>query len=533
MKMMKFSKLLSFLTTCSDKTAFWWLTVFFLVWNGINLRIPVLNGDFPWKWKVLRYLHAYGTWFPEKADQHLCRWSFNVPEYLIASLFDFHPFSYYILPVFFMAGSICLLYTVCRKLQLTPFLSLCIAMTAVINAPVCEFNCQFEPMLGGVFFIFIAVYIGLYILDKNKNAIWWSIPAIFMFLAYGSKVTAGYYCAGIVLFLCFCMKKDDSAAGWKIWKHFQLHNGAIVFCVIFFLLMTVETFILNKIFSMRLGRLEAILNNHYVYMVDHKIIYTFWELPFLLFQPFWHIGARKIFLGIFFLLTVAGGVYWLVDKQCTLSKKMLAFIFLCSYVLHCCMVISFTPPRPPEPFILRYVFPALLIGYIIWLAAIPELWQKFKGYKKRLIQILFIISIFLYIFFSLFFVMRASLKKETMLTAYRGIELLMKSNKYCIPVLLEISDEKVSKEEYCIADDLKAYFGPVEDLKNKNALNNVCKDENGRFFLCLWGNLQIDNAKRQTVCYIVVKGKENRIFEEKLILKPYYKRSRIKEENKK
>ena len=489
-----------------------------IVFSSILLRLnlPERGGDNARKWSVLHYFHDTGIWYPEQADHHLTRWAFNLPMAWIAGIFDFHPLSYYILPVLFVFLIALLVYFICRLLELPPFISLIIAVIDYCNPVFEQLIGQFDPVLGSVFYVLCASVVILLLLKKNRSPYFWIIPALLFFMAYGSKVTAAYGCVAVVVYLCFFAPDEKAIFSYK---KFHLHRGAVIFSCTFFLLFILETLILNHIFQLNYGRFEAITKNHLVYLARHYEPESFIDWLSGFFNFCFDSSNRKYFLILLFLGIFISSYYVIRSRNFIPVWKFIFCMFWIPYLFYCYAVTSIFPFRLVEPHLMRYAKLPWLFGTILCIGVLYAQIRSSSFGRKCCISLFLFSVVFLILIANCIQIRRNFITGNTFFATCKIVKQVEQSKKNHYPVLLAVADKGYWGRVFV------AYYGPSSMQKKfwGSSTREILLGKNRKKYYILLNAPNGEQMQEKSFCYILKKEESNSLQLEQLDLSLFSK----------
>ena len=167
-----------------------WLTgllIFGLVyWLRLHLTQPVeASGDSFEKWyEVKRLVHGLEY---SRLDHHTMRWGINFPVFVAQKLFGTAPSVYYLVPSALSALSAVFVYRIGTRLR-GPLLGVVALVLFVFHPQIVSAASQLFPGIFSTTWLLGAVWFLLRYGD-DRRAGWLLVSALFLFLAYGAKVT--------------------------------------------------------------------------------------------------------------------------------------------------------------------------------------------------------------------------------------------------------------------------------------------------------------------------------------------------------
>jgi hypothetical protein len=318
--------------------------VFFRLATLMMIHTGVDERDYWYSGKTI----AHGLPYPELSHR-TTRFSIILPVAAVQFLLGSRPNVYYVLPILNAALQAALAFIIGMRLRgrLTGFLA---GLAMVLFPYMARAGSQVRPEIFSITYILLAFYFLVEYLDREEREIlplMWT--ALFLFIAYESKITNLFFVPGIILAILIYKKRPSHAfllAGTLLGL-FLLETGAYAIFT-----------------EYKFGELEIILKHHTLsgepFVVERFLdlfqryssskLQVYWQLPFLLF-------------GI-------AALFYLVKG----TSKSMATIAVAGLSFFLCMtfeVSSIHPIMPAEPFINRY-FCAVLGPVFLMLAFAAE-----------------------------------------------------------------------------------------------------------------------------------------------------------------
>jgi len=289
--------------------------------------------------------------FPYTPIQHrTVRFGIILPVALAQKLLGTHPNVYYVLPLLLSALQVAFMFILGLKLsgRAVGFLA---AVFMAMFPYMIRAGSQVRPEIFSVTYILIGLFFFLSYLEQEGPAIIsLCLSALFLFLAYMSKITSLYFYPGFIAAILLFKKRK---------------GHAVLFSLLLAALYLGETWVLYRLSGNPLGNLGIIRASHlesgYIAPMD------FWGL----FQRYSPRYLPFYWLAVLLLFPVAAVFcrLWLRDRRIdTLSLYCLSFLAGITFA-----VSSLKPVMPVEAFIHRYFLamlgPLLLVESIFIVAA--------------------------------------------------------------------------------------------------------------------------------------------------------------------
>ena len=369
------------------------LVIIFFFWEFVEK-----SGDAIHKWRMVRALVEHGS-LMVPPDHHSLRWALLFPAVCAAKIFGTEVYVYYIFPMlnYCIAGTV--FFALCKKIFAPHYAPFAVAVFALHPTFINE-GTQFLPIGAAATWIFLALLLIIHALEKKKHSTFVAFCAgICLIFAYGCKESSLFWMFGILFFLAF-----QPDAGQTLIKCGKIHFNSLMLILILCCIagIVAETLIINSIYGVSHGRLELIRGTHLAGMSESGKSVSMLEYIFSPLRMLRMRGKYFVFLSKnFYLVTSVAGCIFVLAKNYSRNAKFLAASALGALFIHCYGIIKLNPITYPENVYLRYFAHATVIGTLLYLLAIPQIWKTvcIKKYSKILffffnVSMLTIVSIY-------------------------------------------------------------------------------------------------------------------------------------------
>lgn len=283
----------------------------------------------------------------DRLDHHTVRWSLNTPTLIIQWLFGNSASVYYITPAIFGALAALFVFAITRLIAGTTTAVLA-AFLFSVAPPVVKAGSQFLPAIFTCAYVLGSAYFLLqYTKGKPGQIRFLILAALFLFMAYGTKVPNLFFLPGIVIFL--------------LWQTRPFLGPTVLFLTILLGLYILETIGLalytgDFVWS---GRVHY-LGFHMERMLGERHVYQFSD-----------IWKRWMMLPVYWrwllLAACAGAVIaWVKRQRGSNSGIFLVFLMLLSFSLLTTFAIAeLEPLRFVQPLRVRYLTVTIPLAVIV------------------------------------------------------------------------------------------------------------------------------------------------------------------------
>ena len=294
----------------------------------------------------------------DRLDHHTLRWSINLPMLMFQWLLGTKPAIYYLIPASFGALASLFVFKISRSIA-----GLSVAILAAflftVTPQIAKSGSQLMPAIFSCAYILGTAYFILRFSENRKNSYLIS-AAIFMFLAYGSKVPNLFFLPGLVIFIYW---QTDSLRPLVLFLSLLL---------LLFILETIGIALYTGDFVLT-GRIHY-LSQHMGVMQEDQWAYHFSDIwrRWLKLPGYWQILlAGALLCGLFmpFLRNDETRVkIWL------LFLMLLSFSFITTFA-----ITSLEPVRFAQPLIDRYLTVTIPFAIIIMCSTIGLIHMAFSA----------------------------------------------------------------------------------------------------------------------------------------------------------
>ena len=373
-------------------------TLIYLGWRILSLPLVEFAGDVVYKWRIFRYFHAFGVWFPVRPEHHSGRWAQNLPALGFIRLFDCdHPLVSMIVPILTGIGVLLLVYLISRRFAGKPAAALTVLAVMGTRTFINE-SAQLLPSLPAAFYTLLALELMLLHQENPRRSFLALLSGIAMGFAWGCKVTAAYWCVGIAIHLV-----TSAGNGRDLWKcrWFRIGYDLLLFSLGFLIVFGIETIVLNRVFGVSAGRLSLLFihsggNPHLVPLNLAEYLLS----PLRFFLSVRGKGLDFVPKIAIFVLAVPTIWFTLKHEKTDPAKRLLAVALLIAALLHCYVVTRIFPFRHPERPLPRYYFTLFCVALILAIAQYPALLASLRGKWGRVVTALTGASFVLYAIFA-------------------------------------------------------------------------------------------------------------------------------------
>ncbi|MDR0932236.1 MAG: glycosyltransferase family 39 protein [Victivallales bacterium] len=463
------------------------LCTFFTVWRAVTLNFMEKSGDAVWKWGFLRYYAMTDQWYPLYPDHHQGRWGINMPTLGFIELLGDSPFVYYIYPLLMALGTGIMLFLIVRRLCSQVAATMAFLLCMLFPLTVRE-STQFLPMLPAAFYVLCATYLVMRHIASGRI-----LPVFFagilIGIAYGCKFTSLYWGAAFLLF--FSLFPSGKKTRFKIWK---FHFGAEIFIMALgiFLVIVVETLLLNRLFGTSLGRIEVIMGSHLKSRPNPQYL-NFFQYLFSFLRPLDFRGKYFETVPLIMLFVASLPLAIFQFRKGNKEQRFITLSFLTVYLLHCYMVYKIFPFLHPERphgryFLILAVF-AIIILSVSWRAGCDELKRRFSKSLVVIAEALFAGMLLLLMLIRAINQFGHGEHLFALLDSERKFAVAKSEN---LPVLSKIRDREkflnnqISSRDFKYGDMWVTFRGPVELIPQYEKRFFPFKDEQGRLWILLF-----------------------------------------------
>lgn len=307
------------------------------------------SGDEFIKWyETKRVLYGLG-W--DRFDHHTVRWSLNSPVLLAQWLFGTKPAVYYFAPVFFGALASLFVFNIARSIS-GIWTGIAAVLLFTIAPSVSRAGSQFLPAIFTCAYVLGSAYFILcYTRRRSQHSAYLVVAALFMFLAYGTKVPNLFFLPGICLFL--------------YWRSRSLKPILIFLLILlaFYIAETIGLALFTGEFKWT-GRLYY-LGFHMNRMLEEEHIYHFSDIwkRWTILPAYWQVLLAS---------ACASGIFAWTRKldDCSSGIILIFFMLLSFSILTTFAITDADPLRFVQPLRPRYLTITLPLAVIVSICAI-------------------------------------------------------------------------------------------------------------------------------------------------------------------
>ncbi len=169
--------------------------------------IPIEDsGDSFVKWYETKRLF-YGLPF-SRLDHHTMRWGINFLSLFFQKIFGTQPSIYYLAPAFTAAGAAFFIYQIGLLLH-GRLLALSAMLLFSFHPVIINAGSQLFPGIFSIFYVLGSIFF-LLIYENNRQKKYLICSAVFLFLAYGAKITNLFFLPAILLYILFILHEKKA-----------------------------------------------------------------------------------------------------------------------------------------------------------------------------------------------------------------------------------------------------------------------------------------------------------------------------------
>ena len=222
------------------------LVGFTIIIRFITLQIIEDSGDQFYYWASAKSLY-YGLKI-YVFDNWSSRFGIVLPVLFFQKLFGLHPLNYYSAPIFMSILQTIFLYKTAEMAH-NRNTAIFATILMIIYPQMLRNGCQILPGIFSATYVIIAFFFLFKFIDAKKNKIIFLIlSALFMFIAYESKITNLFFLPGFFITIYLYNKN---------FKHL------FIFAFILLFLFFIETALYSMLTEFTFGRLDVITSNHF------------------------------------------------------------------------------------------------------------------------------------------------------------------------------------------------------------------------------------------------------------------------------
>ncbi|WP_272698843.1 ArnT family glycosyltransferase [Desulfovibrio sp. Fe33] len=336
------------------------LAVFSFLFRYFASDTVETGGDAIYKWSLIKQFILFGD-IPLGLNHHTCRWAINIPLSLVAKCCGTEPTGYYIWP--FIASTLSAIFSFLLVERLRTWrVGLATGILVILSGPMLRQGTQLLPMGTALLFLLGALYFLVRWRD-NRHGLNLLASALFLFLAYGAKITIVYYLPSFLV-LIYMFSKD---------KQSRLVN-ILFFLGIFLACFAMETMLFNALAGSSFGRLELVQLSHHPIRAA-QIAPRSWQsqsntLLQYLANFFVYFKYSSNCSAALYYTAFSVAVLALVRKWRSVYITAIPFLF--GFIGHAYAITSVFPFHRPEQILPRYlsaIFELALITIILFLSA--------------------------------------------------------------------------------------------------------------------------------------------------------------------
>lgn len=369
------------------------------------------GGDVLYKWWELRKNSQLNLPLAtEPWNHHMMRWSINIPVYFIQNSISKSPAYIYFFPILCSAMSSVFCFLIVQKITQKLMLGVLAGIVFTLLPQNVYAGAQFMPMGPAVLYMLICIYWLLQYLETRK-IVFVILAAIFLFCAWGAKVTFIFYFPILLVFLlgegifADTYTKQIGYSGFS--RIMSGSRAAVIFFLTVSLLFTIETIVLSNITGVEGGRIGTLmLGKHsatHAGQVRNEIdLAEYLTGPIHVFNNVYPEEAANVLLGVGLVISIL----LLAFRAKQIDRKLLLVILLIiiGFLGHSYATTSVFPFKRPYRFLPRYYLELYTFSLIIGLCVIPLIQQYFKKkipLSPPLIKIGGCILVLLFVWFGL------------------------------------------------------------------------------------------------------------------------------------